>query len=161
MPANTAQLAALVPQPVPPDAECVSNLTQIVAGVAAYTQVLLSTAAAQGGDGSSVADQALNVANTALALAQSVQASIPQRRANSAPEPAAAGDSTVSITWNPPMPDENYTVMLSFFGPVTAGSTNWSWCVVNGSQTLNGCQLRLANVPANFNFTWVVQDLQV
>lgn len=161
MPANTSVTGALVAQPVPDDRQCFSNGTQVLQLVQDFMQVLISQGTQQGGDGSSVADQALNVANTALALAQSVQASIPQRRANSAPEPAAAGDSTVSITWNPPMPDENYTVMLSFFGPVTAGSTNWSWCVVNGSQTLNGCQLRLANVPANFNFTWVVQDLQV
>lgn len=161
MPANTAITGALTEQPVPPDRECVANLSQIIAGVVAFTQVSITQVAQQGGTGNSEAAQALNVANTALALAQSVQASIPQRRANSAPEPAASGDSTVSITWNPPMPDTLYTVMLSFFGPVTAGSTNWSWCVVDGSQTENGCQLRLANVPANFNFTWVVQDLQV
>lgn len=159
MPANLAITAALVPQPVPPDRECVSNLTQILAGLADYTQVLLTTVGAQGGTGSSEASQALNVANTALALAQSIQASIPQRRANSTPESAAAGDSTVSITWAPEMPDTNYSVQVTFFGPVTAGATNWSYCVVNGSQTTTGCQLRLANVPNNFNYAWVVQDL--
>lgn len=160
MPSNTATVAALGPTTVPPDLLC--DLPQATANaISALIPVILTNTAQQGGDGNSVADQALQLAQTALALAQSVQASIPQRRSSGSPISAVTGDSTVSATWTPAMPDADYAVQVTFYGPATAGSTNWSFCVVESSRTVDGCNIRLANVPANFFYSWVVTDLSV
>jgi hypothetical protein len=160
MAVNTAITAALAPGTVPPDRQCVTNLQEIVDGVAAFTSVQVTPTGQQGGTGGSEAAQALNVANTALALAHSVQASIPQRRSLSQPTALPTGESTMPISWTPEMPDENYAVQITLYGPATA-TTNWSYCVVDESRTKTGCQLRFTNIPANFSVAWVVTDLSV
>lgn len=161
MPANTSVTGALVAQPVAPDRECVINGTQIIQLVQDFMQVLISQGAQQGGDGNSVADQALNVANTALALAQSVQNSLPQRRGlQGDPLPLEAGPNSVPLTWTPPMPDTNYEVRVTFYGP-NSGSANFSWWVIDSTRTVNGCNLRLVNIPSGFSMGWVVEDLSV
>jgi hypothetical protein len=153
----TASLVLLTDPP--PDAQCVTNLSEILQGAANYLTVEITNPAEVASDGSSIANQALNVANTALATAQETAASIPARRANTEPISIPTGDSTMAIPLNPAMPDANYFVQIAFYGPVGA-TGNYSWCVVDSSRTAEGCQVRFNNIPANFKVAWVVEDLQ-
>jgi hypothetical protein len=157
----TASLVLLTDPP--PDAQCVTNLSEILQGAANYLTVEITNPAEVASDGSSIANQALNLANVALATAQETAASIPERRAATEPFSIPGGsptvDSLLSLTWSPSMPDANYFVQVAFYGP--AGTTgNYSWAVVDTSRTVDGCQIRLNNIPANFKLAWVVEDLQ-
>lgn len=161
MPANTSVTGALVAQTAPPDRNCVTDGNQILQLVQDFVQVLITQGAQQGGEGNSVADQALQQAQIALALAQSVQASIPARRGlQGDPLPLEAGTNSVPLTWTPPMPDTNYEVRVTFYGP-NSGTANFSWWVVDSTRTVNGCNLRLVNIPTGFSMGWVVEDLSV
>lgn len=154
----TASLVLLTDPP--PDAQCVTNLSEILNGAVNFLSVNITDPALIQSDGSSIANLALNTANTALATAQETANSIPARRASTEPISIPTGDSTMAIPLNPSMPDANYFVQVAFYGPVTA-TGNYSWCVVDASRTVDGCQVRFNNIPANFKAAWVVQDLQV
>lgn len=144
----------------PPDAQCVSTLTEILQGAAQYLTVEITNPAEVASDGSSIANQALSVANTALATAQATAASIPARRASTEPVSIPTGDSLMPISWSPAMPDDKYFPQVAFYGP-SATTGNYSWCVVDATRTVDGCQIRFNNIPANFKAAWVVTDLQV
>jgi len=156
--AVTASLVLLTDPP--PDAQCVQSLTEILNGAVNYLSVEITNPAEVASDGSSIANQALQVANTALATAQATAASIPARRAATEPFSIPTGDSLLSLTWSPAMPDDKYFVQVAFYGPA-ATTGNYSWAVVDTSRTVDGCQIRLNNIPANFKLAWVVTDLTV
>lgn len=57
------------------------------------------------------------------------------------------------------MPDTNYEVRATYFGTNVAVATFYAFRVVDGSRTVNGCQLRLDNTPSNTKLSWVVEAL--
>lgn len=159
---NNAVTASLVLLTDPPsDAQCVSTLTEILQGAASYLSVEITNPAEVASDGSSIANQALNVANTALATAQATAAAMPQRRAQSTPQPIPGGgqDSNLNISWTPDMPDSNYEVNGTFYGPANATAFPGTYYVVDSTRTISGCTIRLCNIPNNFSFAWSVTDL--
>lgn len=158
MPTNTTNLAGLVAQPVPPDRECVRNGTEILALVQDFMQVLVNVFQS-GGSTDSVAQQALELAGVALATAQQALAATPNKRSSGEPIAVVAGDSALAISWSPALPDTNYSVQVTFFGANVAVPVVYAYRVVDGSRTVNSCQLRLDNVPANSKITWVVTAL--
>jgi len=158
MPTNTQQLAGLVAQPVPPDRECVRNGTEILQLVQDFMQVLVNVFQS-GGSTDSVAQQALELAGVALATAQQALAATPNRRSSGEPIAVPVGDSALAITWSPALPDTNYSVDVTFYGPNIAVAVFYAFRVVDGTRTVNSCQLRLDNVPANTKIAWEVTAL--
>jgi hypothetical protein len=158
MPTNTQQLAGLVAQPVPPDRECVRNLTEILLGVQDFMQVLVNVFQS-GGSTDSVAQQALEVANAALATAQQALAATPNRRTSGVPLAVPAGDSVMPISWSPAMPDADYEVRGTYYGTNVAVAAFYNFRVIDGSRTVNGCQIRFDNTPAATKFAWTVEAL--
>lgn len=159
MPTNTQQVAALQAQQVPPDRECIQNLTSIIQGVVDFVSVVINTQQIPGSPtGDSVAQQALQVANAALAAAQAAVASQPARRSTQ-PVLQPAGDSVLPIVWTPAMPDTNYAVIVTYYGPNVAAGQYYGARVVDSSRTVNGCQIRLDNTPANTSVSVLIEAL--
>jgi hypothetical protein len=159
MPTNTQITAALLGNNVPPDRECIRNATDVVAVVQDFVSVVLSNVEATGGATDSIAQQALQQSAVALATAQQALAAAPNRRTSGEPLAVTAGDSTFNISWSPAMPDTNYEVRATYFGTNVAVATFYAFRVVDGSRTVNGCQLRLDNTPSNTKLSWVVEAL--
>lgn len=159
MPTNTQVVAALQPQPVPPDRECVRNLTEVIAGVVDYISIVSQTAEISGGTDNSVAQQALQTAGIALATAQQALAAAPNVRSSGEPLAISAGDSKLSISWSPAFPDTNYEVRGTYYGTDVAVASYYAFRVIEGSRTVNGCSLRFDNTPASTKFAWVAQAL--
>lgn len=158
MATNPAIVAALVASPVPPDRECFSNMTQVLQAVQDLVQVNITDPALVPSDGNSIANQALNTANIALATANAASARIPQQRFSAAIIPVPSGDNNFSISWSPSMPDTNYIVGLTLYGPAPTAAT-FSWYVSTDTPpTVDGCTLFLNNVPVTpgFGIRWSV-----
>lgn len=158
MPTNVQVTSALVAQAVPADRECITNLSVVLQGVVDFVTVASQTTES-GSTGDSIAQQALQVANAALAAAQAAQASIPQQRNSGEPVAIPAGDSAMPLTWSPAMPDTNYLVQGTYYGTTAFPAVFYAYHVEDGSRTVNGCIVRLSNSPANFKFSWVVTAL--
>ena len=159
MAVNTAVTAALQAQSVPPDRECVRNGTEVLALVQDFVTVVSSTTDVSGGTDNSIAQQALQVANIALATAQAAVAATPNKRTSGEPLAVTAGDSTLNISWSPAMPDANYEVRGTYYGTNVAVAAFYNFRVIDGSRTVNGCQLRFDNTPASTKFAWTVEAL--
>lgn len=120
----------------------------------------ISEQVAQGGDASSIANQALSLAQSAMALAQAVQNSIPARRGNAgSPIPLPANDSISAITWSPDMPDTNYMVNVIIYGPNSIADVNFTFFVLDSSRTVNSCQIKFLNMPAGCSYNWTIEDV--
>lgn len=149
MPTNTQITASLVATgEIPPDQECnINSLSAIRAGLIANTAIE-SSAPESGGQGDSIANQALNTANQALAQVTELTNAIPQRRDSGSPliEITNTGNSSQSISWQPSMPDTNYMVQFTIFGPANATGCP-TILVANNSRTVNSCQLRITDTP--------------
>jgi hypothetical protein len=158
MPTNVQVTSALVAQAVPADRECIPNLSTVIQGVVDFVTVASQTTES-GSTGDSIAQQALQVANTALAAAQAAQASIPQQRNSGTPVAIPTGDSAMPLTWSPAMPDTNYEVRGTYYGTTAFPASYFAFFVEDGSRTVNGCIIRLNNTPANFKFSWTVTAL--
>jgi hypothetical protein len=158
MPTNTQVIAGLVAQNVPPDRECVRNGTEVLALVQDYMSVNVNQAEINNGT-DSVAQQALETANAALATAQQALAATPNRRSSGEPIAMPTGDSVLPISWAPAMPDTNYEVRLTYYGANIAVAAYYAFRVVDGSRTVNSCQIRLDNTPANTKIAWVIDAL--
>lgn len=158
MPTNTQVTSALVAQAVPADRECITNLSVVLAGVVDFVTVASQTTES-GSTGDSIAQQALQVANAALAAAQAAQASIPQQRNSGEPGSIPTGDSAMPLTWTPAMPSTNYEVRGTYYGTNAYPIAFFAFHVEDGTRTVNGCTIRLSNTPANFKFSWVVTAL--
>lgn len=162
MATNTAITASLVSNPVSPSQGCVATPQDIVDLVSNYVTVnITDPAAVDPSTGSSIANQALNTANIALTTAQATQASIPQRRSVNQPVPVSTSDSNFVITWQPAMPDTNYEVRGTFYGPANGTGSRGEFYVVDSTRTVDGCTIRLVNVASGMSFAWVVEDLSV
>lgn len=160
MPTNTQTVAAIEPLPVPPDLECVpGQMTALLSRAAQFLRVVSVTAEIDQQSTNSIAQQALELAQIALNTAQAAQAAIPQTRTNGSPQDVAAGDSQIPISWTTAMPDTNYEVRYTIYGPNSAAAAFYGIRVVDGTRTVNGCTLRADNMPANSKFAWVVQAL--
>jgi len=159
MPLNSQVVAGLVAQPIPPDRECVVNMTAIAQAMVDFISVIVNTQTIPGAPtGDSIAQQALQVANLALTTAQQALAAIPARR-STPPVLQPAGDSVMPLVWSPAMPDTNYSVTVTYYGPNIAVGVFYAARVVDGSRTVDGCQIRLDNTPANTSVSVVVEAL--
>lgn len=158
MPENTEVTTQIVPQNVPPDRECdIANLSQIIKGVADFTSIQQISPNGGGSTGDSIAQQALEAANIAVAKATEAVEAIPQKRSFGAPVDVPTGDSNFAFNWAPPMPSTDYEVRGCFFGAIGDASSG-QWLVIDSSKTINGCQLRLVNALANQKFSVVVEE---
>jgi len=156
---NTEITTQLVKQEVPPDRECdTGNLSKISQGVVDFTSIQQVSGEGGGSTGDSIAQQALETANIALAKATEALEAIPARRSFGEPIDVPTGDSTFAFNWTPAMPSANYEVRGSFYGAI-GDATAGQWLVIIGTKTVNGVSLRLVNVLANQKFTCVVEQL--
>lgn len=141
-------------------------MTALVQEISPLLTVVSTTAEIDQQSTNSIAQQALETANIALATAQQAQAAIPQTRSSGEPIALTAGDSAMNIVWAPAMPDTNYEVRGTYFGGSGYPTAFVSFHVEEGTRTVNGCTLRFSNTPAvtppigPFKFAWVVQQLQ-
>lgn len=160
MPENTEVTTQLVPQNVPPDRECdTANLSQIIKGVADFTSIQQISPNGGGSTGDSIAQQALEAANIAVAKSTEAVEAIPTKRSFGDPIDVPTGDSNFAFNWTPPMPSLNYEVRGCFFGSASETVVG-GWIVVTATKTVNGVQLRLINVPANQKFSAVVEEIK-
>ncbi len=162
MPTNTTVLNALqFSGPVPPDRECsIGTLTQILQGAVDFLLLATQTQQVPGSStGDSIAQQALQVANAALAAAQAAVAAIPPTRSDVAIA-LPTGDSTIALSWTEPLPDLNYVVLGTYIGGIPNVATYFNFRIIAGSKTLNGCQVRFENTPAGYSWQYLVQAVR-
>lgn len=162
MPTNTQQTAALiVAGEVPSDQNCLSDVNNLLPKIAAYMAVATTNPDSPQSQTDSTAELALNTANNAIAQVAALQALIPARRTSGSSliPIAASGDTTAVITFSPDMPNANYQVNVTIHGP--SGAANGpDWIVVDGTRTVNQCQLRFLNTPAGaWSFSFEVVAL--
>jgi hypothetical protein len=135
-------------------------MTELAKQLAPLLTVVSTTSEIDQQSTNSIAQQALETANIALSTAQQATTAIPQTRSSQEPIAITAGDSTLNITWSPPMPDTNYELRGTYYGTNVAVAAFYAFRVVDGSRTVSACQLRFDNTPANTKFSWVVQELK-
>lgn len=159
MPTNTQVTAAIVAGAVPPDRECIRGGTDVVQLVQDFCSVASNTTEIDSGSTNSIAQQALEQSGIALSTAQQALAAAPNRRSSGEPISIPTGDSAMALTWSPAMPDTNYEVRVTFYGTAAYPATAMGYHVEDGTRTVNGCTIRLNNIPANFKLAWVVEAL--
>jgi hypothetical protein len=150
MPTNTAINFSLVAGTVPPDRNCPKNGQEVVQLVQDFVSV---NGATSSGDpvspGDSVAEQALNTANTALAAVQELQGAQKQVRASGIIA-IPTGDSNFGYTFTPAMPSVDYDISVAIYaGAAGFIGTFYGWRVLESSITVNGFNLIFDNLPAN------------
>lgn len=150
MPTNTEITASLVAGTVPSDRNCPKNGQEVVQLVQDFVSV---QSAASSGDGSnpndSVAEQALNTANTALEAVQNLQSAQKEVR-SSGLIPIPNGDSNFAFTFTPPMPSTDYDISVTYYaGAAGFISAFYNFRVLETSLTVNGFNLIFDNTPAN------------
>ncbi len=155
MPTNTEILLSLVAGTVPPDRNCPKTGQDVVNLVQDFVSVQGNPASGSGGGSSdSVAEQALNTANTALAAVQSLESAQKAVRVTSSPIPIPTGDSNFSYSFTPPMPSTDYTISVAYLAGATGfASAFYGWRVLESSLTVNGFNLLFDNTPANTKVT--------
>lgn len=160
MPTNTQIAAALQPNPVPPDQECIpGNTTALLQVIAANMGIVSTTSQINGGQSDSIAAQALQTANNAIAIATQALNSIPQRRSSSTLIPLNTGDQVQALNWTPSMPSTNYEVRVTLYGDNAAAGVFYGFRVIEGTRTVDNCQVYFDNIPANSKFAFVVEAL--
>lgn len=150
MPTNTEVTLSLVAGTVPPDRNCPKSGNDVVQLVQDFVSVNAGTSS--GGStnpNDSVAEQALNTANTALAAVQGLEAAQLQERASGIMA-IPAGDSNFSYSFTPAMPSTDYDVQVTYY----AGSAGfiaafYNYRVLESSISVNGFNLIFDNTPAN------------
>lgn len=152
MPTNTEITASLVAGTVPSDRNCPKNGQDVVQLVQDFVSV---QSAASSGDGSnpndSVAEQALNTANTALEAVQNLQSAQKEVR-SSGLIPIPNGDSNFAFTFTPPMPSTDYDISVTYYAGAAgfvASNSLYNFRVLETSLTVNGFNLIFDNTPAN------------
>lgn len=150
MPTNTEIIESIVAGTVPDDRNCPKNGQDVVNLVQDFCSVQSGTAS--GGSSNpndSIAEQALNTANTALAAVQELTAAQKQVR-NSGLIPISTGDTQFTFTFTPPMPSTDYDVFATYYagaaGPV---GVFYGFRVLESSLTVGGMTLQFDNTPAN------------
>lgn len=160
---NETIALALEAQPVPPDRECVRNLSEILKGVQDLMLVI--------GDGSSqpgqifpsavvIAEKALALAEEAVTEVNALSEKIPERRTSGGLITVPTGDSTVPISWSPSFVDTTYEVRVVFYGSAANSGAAFSYRVIDGSMAVDGCQVKLLNLTADTTkISWVAEKL--
>lgn len=160
---NETIALALEAQPVPEDRQCVRNLSEILKGVQDYVSVI--------GDGTSqpgqifpsavvIAQQALALAEEAIADVAALEARVPVRRTSAGLITVPVGDSTLPISWSPSFPNTNYEVRVVFYGTAANSGADATYRVIDGTQSVDGVQVKLLNLTAQTTkISWVVEAL--
>lgn len=150
MPTNTEITASIVAGTVPPDRNCPKNGQEVVNLVQDFCSIQSSTSSGDSGNPSdSVAEQALNTANTALAGVQQLQAEQKEVR-SSGLFSIPSGDSNAPYSFTPPMPSTDYDITVTYYaGAAGFSGTFYNWRVLESSISVNGFTLILDNTPAN------------
>jgi hypothetical protein len=150
MPTNTEIIASLVAGSVPPDRNCPKSGQDVVNLVQDFVSVQQGTASGDGSNpGDSVAEQALNTANTALEGVQELQAAQKQVW-SSGLIPITNGDSNFVFTLNPPATSTNYDIAVTYYaGAAGFVSAFYNNRVLESSLTVNGFTLFFDNTPTN------------
>jgi hypothetical protein len=158
MPTNTSITSAIKANTVPPDRNCPRDGQAMVDLVQDFCTIQSTTTQSGGGTTDSVAQQALQQSAIALATAQQALAAAPNVRSGG-PIAIPVGDSQITITWSPAMPDTNYAVLGTYYGPGTHPAAFYCFQVVDGSRTVDNCKVSFENTPANFKWAFVVMEL--
>lgn len=150
MPTNTEIIESIVAGTVPPDRNCPTSGQEVVNLVQDFCSIQSGSSSGGGGNpNDSVAEQALNTANTALAAVQELQAAQKQVRA-SQEITIPTGDSNFAMPLIPPMPSEDYDVYCTYFaGAAGFASAFYGFRVLESSITVNGVNLLFDNTPAS------------
>jgi hypothetical protein len=155
---NSQNLYPIVAQTVPADFNCPKSGQDVVDLVQNFCNV-------QGLGGNSggsfptqdtLGQQALQIANQAIAQVSSLLSQIINFRASSG-YANVPGDTTTElpISWTTPFPNAQYLILLSFQGKASGTpSAAFQWWVVLGSQTTTGCTLHFDSTPNNWQFAW-------
>lgn len=155
---NEVISASLEADAVPTNRECVKNLTEILQGIEDFVKIVgLASAAGTPLPTNNVAAQALATATSALTIATTLQANAKQRRSG-VKTSLANGSTTGAISWSPVMPSTDYEVRVTFYGD-NSGAAAYSFHVVNGTEGIGSVTLRFIDIPANFFFNWVVEQI--
>lgn len=150
MPTNTEFTQTIVAGTVPPDRSCIKTGQEVVNLVQDFCSINAGTASGDGGNpNDSIAEQALNTANTALAAVQQLEAAQREVRASGIMA-IPTGDSNFSYSFTPPMPDTNYDVQVTYYAGVAGFiSAFYNYRVLESSLSVNGFNLIFDNTPAN------------
>jgi hypothetical protein len=152
MPTNTEINLSLVAGTVPPDRSCPKNGQDVVNLVQDFVSVQSGTSSGDSTNpGDSVAEQALNTANTALAAVQELQSAQKEVR-SSQPIAIPTGDSNFVMPLIPPMPSTDYDVYVTYYAGAVgfiAAPNFYSFRVLESSITVNGFNILFDNTPAN------------
>lgn len=157
MPTNTEITASIVAGSVPPDRNCPKNGQDVVNLVQDFCSINdASSSGDTGNPNDSVAEQALNTANTALAGVQQLQAAQKQSR-SSGLIPIPSGDSNFVYTFTPPMPDTDYDIFVTYYaGSAGFVGTFYGNRIQESSLSVNGFTIIFDNTPANTKASVVV-----
>jgi hypothetical protein len=151
MPTNTEIISSLVAGTVPDDRNCPKSGQDVVNLVQDFVSVQSGTASGGGQNpNDSVAEQALNTANTALEAVQTLTAAQKEVRVTGTPIPIPTGDSNFSYSFTPPMPSTEYTISIAYYaGAAGFVGAFYGWRILQSSVTVNGFSLIFDNTPAN------------
>lgn len=129
---------------------CIKNGQDVVNLVADFNSIQTGTASGDGGNpNDSIAEQALNTANTALAAVQSLQASQKEARSSGLIS-IPTGDSNFGFTFTPPMPSTDYDIQITYYaGAAGFVAAFYNGRVLESSITVNGFNVIFDNTPAN------------
>lgn len=150
MPTNTEITASIVAGSVPPDRNCPKSGQEVVNLVQDFCSINSATSTGDTTNpNDSVAEQALNTANTALAAVQQLQAQQKEVR-SSGLIVVPTGDSNAPYSFSPPMPSTDYDITVTYYaGAAGFSGTFYAWRVLESSISVNGFSLILDNTPAN------------
>ncbi len=151
MPTNTQITSSIVAGTVPDDRNCPRTGQQIVDLVQDFTSIQNTGGEAPAGPDNSIAEQALNTANTALAEVQALSAAQKQTRTLD-PQPIPTGDNTFVFGFQPPMPSTDYDILLTLYDGAAAPAHPAAYYgarVWEPSITVTGFNVILDNIPAS------------
>jgi hypothetical protein len=151
MPTNTEITQSIVAGSVPPDRDCPKNGQDVVNLVQDFCSIQAAASSGDSNPNDSVAEQALNTANTALAAVQELQSAQKETR-SSGLIPIPTGDSNFSYSWTPPMPSTDYDIFVTYYAGAAgfvASSSLYNFRVLESSITVNAVNLIFDNTPAN------------
>lgn len=139
----------LVLSQVPPDQDCnISSLTAILTGAVNFLSVQQNPAGEGPAPDNSIAEQALNAANTALAQIAAINGAAKARR-TIAPQPIPTGDSFFTFTF-PEMPSTDYDVIVTLYAGTSTHPTQfYGFRILKSSITTTGVTISFDNTPAN------------
>lgn len=149
MPTNTEFTQSIIAGIVPPDRECVVGGQAIMNLVQDFGLIQNNPASGGGNPNDSIAEQALNTANTARAAVQNLQASQKEVR-SSGLITIPTGDSNFAFSFVPPMPSTEYDIQVTYYaGAAGFIGAFYNNRILESSLTVNGFNIIFDNTPAN------------